>query len=88
MILTLIINHAILNTSEIALFVSCTEGPMVASKAQKKLRTRIKPNCIQGKMKKRGICVKSTYYSTIVNPTTVPMSTPSRQEAKTKINAS
>ena len=57
-------------------------------KAQNIETIMIRMNWFQGKKNTNGICVNTTYCSTIVNPTMKPIITPSRQLAITRVKAS
>ena len=72
----------------IGLFVSCAVGDHVLKKAHIIDTPTINKNSSQGKKNTKSICSTRFYCKLIVYPTTTPMSTPSKQEAMTRIRAS
>jgi hypothetical protein len=84
----LIINHPDLKITAISFLTRSLVGAQVAKNEQKILIPMMIKNYVHGKKKKIGIAENTAYWSTIVNPTIVPIITPKEQETMTRMNAS
>ena len=72
----------------IDLLVRFTVGPQVLKNAQSNDSPMIKANCIQGKKGATYVCKNKLNYRSIVQPTPVPIKTPSMHDVITKMRDS